>query len=86
MVDAILALGADAERRRRLGRAGRRFAETHLDRERIIARYVADLVAQAAARARRSRWRELRSRIAARLPQAPAIGYGTAPPELNGPR
>ena len=85
MVGAILALCADAERRRRLGRAGRRFAETHLDREPIIARYVADLVARIAAGAPRSRWRRLRSRVAARLPDPSTIGYA-APPEPNRPR
>jgi colanic acid biosynthesis glycosyl transferase WcaI len=83
MVDAILALCVDAERRRRLGRAGRRFAETYLDRERIIARYVAALVAPAVAR---SGWRQLRSRVAARLPDPSAIGYAAPPPEPNGRR
>jgi colanic acid biosynthesis glycosyl transferase WcaI len=83
MVDAILALCVDAERRRRLGRAGRRFAETYLDRERIIARYVAALVAPAVAR---SGWRQLRSRVAARLPDPSGIGYAAPPPEPNGRR
>ncbi|MDF2781688.1 MAG: colanic acid biosynthesis glycosyltransferase WcaI, partial [Geminicoccaceae bacterium] len=86
MVDAILALCADAERRRRLGRAGRRFAETYLDRERIIARYVADLVAHLPEAAPRSRWRQLRSRVAARLPDPAVIGYAGPPAELNGRR
>jgi colanic acid biosynthesis glycosyl transferase WcaI len=70
MVEAILDLCADAERRRRLGAAGRRFAETHLDRERIIARYVARLPAPAA-------------RGAAALGHAPAMTYASAPRDLS---
>ena len=67
MAGAILALAADAERRRELGRAGRRFAETHLDRELILARYerAAGPALPAAAPARRARWPRLRETLAA---------------------
>jgi colanic acid biosynthesis glycosyl transferase WcaI len=84
MVDAILSLCVDAERRRRLGEAGRRFAETHLDRERILARYVARLTAAAARTPTlRARRRPLRRPLAARLDHAPAMPYATAPSELS---
>jgi colanic acid biosynthesis glycosyl transferase WcaI len=76
MARAILALGADDERRRRLGRAARRFAETHLDRELIIQRYVHRVTAQASAgSALRTSWARLRDR----LPGIPAITYATPP-------
>jgi putative colanic acid biosynthesis glycosyltransferase WcaI len=84
MVGAILALCADAERRRRLGKAGRRFAETHLDRERIIGSYVTRMAAPAPRRtAARARWRQLRSVLPGRLPDAPALTYATPPPEIS---
>jgi colanic acid biosynthesis glycosyl transferase WcaI len=83
MARAILALGADPERRRRLGRAARRFAETHLDRELIIQRYVARMAAQVAAgSALRAWWPRLRGAVIARLPGMPAVTYAT-PPEAG---
>jgi colanic acid biosynthesis glycosyl transferase WcaI len=83
MIDAILALGADDEWRRRLGRAARRFAETHLDRELIVQRYVSRMAVQVAdGRTVRARWPRLRGHLAARLPGAPAGTYAT-PPEAG---
>jgi colanic acid biosynthesis glycosyl transferase WcaI len=83
MARAILALGADDERRRRLGRAARRFAETHLDREPIIQRYVSRMAAQVSAgSALRAWWPRLRDPVAARLPGAPTVTYAT-PPEAG---
>jgi colanic acid biosynthesis glycosyl transferase WcaI len=68
MARAILALAADAERRRQLGRAARRFAETHLDRGLILARYERALTRAARApTAGRARWPRLREALAARL-------------------
>ncbi|HSA82922.1 MAG TPA: WcaI family glycosyltransferase [Geminicoccaceae bacterium] len=86
MASAILALGADDELRHRLGRAARRFAETHLDRELIIQRYVRRVAAQVAAgNALGARWARLRDPGAARLPGAPPITFAT-PPEAAGRR
>jgi colanic acid biosynthesis glycosyl transferase WcaI len=80
MARAILALGADDERRRRLGRAARRFAETHLDRELIIQRYVRRVAAQVSAGSTvPAWWPRLRGAVAARLPGTPAVTYGTPP-------
>jgi hypothetical protein len=83
MAGAVLALAADAERRRALGRAGRRFAETHLDRGLILARYERTLAraarARPAERARRPRLREALARLAgpATLPYpTPPTGPG----------
>lgn len=81
MVDAIRALAADAERRRRLGQAGRRFAETHLDRELIIAHYADRLAAEARTGAELRGWRQrLGDRIAARLPRPLVTPLGIRPP------
>ena len=83
MARAIRALGADDERRRRLGRAARRFAETHLDRELIIQRYVRRVAAEiSAGSALRVWWARLREPVAARLPGTPAVTYAT-PPEAG---
>jgi putative colanic acid biosynthesis glycosyltransferase WcaI len=81
VVDAIRALAADAERRRRLGQAGRRFAETHLDRELIIARYADRLAAEVRPRALPAdRGQRLGERLAARLLRPPATPLGARPP------
>jgi colanic acid biosynthesis glycosyl transferase WcaI len=80
MARAIFALGADDERRRRLGRAARRFAETHLDRELIIQRYVRRVAAQVSAGSTVSAWwPRLRDAVAARLSGTPAVTYATPP-------
>ena len=81
MVDAIRALAADADRRQRLGQAGRRFAETHLDRELILAGYADRLAAAVRTGALPPAWRQrLGDRIAARLPRPPATPLGARPP------
>jgi colanic acid biosynthesis glycosyl transferase WcaI len=83
MIDAILALGADGESRRRLGRAARQFAENYLDRELIVQRYVSRLAAQVAAgNTVRVWWRRLRRPIVARLTGVRAVTYAT-PPEAG---
>ncbi len=78
MADAILALAVDAERRQRLGRGGRRFAEAHLDRELIIARYVAQIGTGVGADApARPWWQRLRAHLAARRPRLLATPFAT---------
>ncbi len=80
MADAILALATDTRRRQRLGQRGRRFAEGHLDRELIIASYVAKMAAApAAAAVRRSRWQRLGQHLAARPPRVLVAPVGTPP-------
>ena len=78
MAAAILALAADAERRRRLGEGGRRFAEDHLDRELIIAGYAERMAA--GVRTGRSWWQRLREQVATRRPRALATRFGTPRP------
>jgi putative colanic acid biosynthesis glycosyltransferase WcaI len=76
MAEAILALAADAERRRRLGQGGRRFAEAHLDRDLIIQQYVDRMAAGVrAAGSARSWWQRLRAHFGARRPRAIAAPY-----------
>jgi colanic acid biosynthesis glycosyl transferase WcaI len=78
MAGAVLALAADAEHRRELGRAARRFAETHLERGSILARYERTLIRAARARpAVRARWPRLREALAARLAGPTALPYPT---------
>jgi colanic acid biosynthesis glycosyl transferase WcaI len=80
MAGAVLALAANAERRRELGRAGRRFAETHLDRGLILARYERALTRAARPRpAERARWPRLRETLAARLAGPATLSYPTPP-------
>ncbi len=81
MVDAILALADDAERRQRLGDGGRRFAEIHFDRELIITRYVDQMAAGVRAGvAARSWWQRLREQVRARWPRALASPFATPRP------
>ena len=85
MAAAILMLAADAERRRELGRAARRFAETHLDRDLVLARYERQMVRTAAARpVTRPPWQRLREAIAARLAGSSAIPCPTPPATPGG--
>jgi colanic acid biosynthesis glycosyl transferase WcaI len=77
MANAILVLGADAERRRQLGRAARQFAETYLDRSLILSRYEERLSAAVLARrAAGSRWQRLRAAATLPLPTPPAAPGG----------
>jgi colanic acid biosynthesis glycosyl transferase WcaI len=77
LAEAILALASDPARRRRLGRGGRRFAEAHLDRELIIARYAERMAAGIAAVAPgRSWWQGLREQVAARRARVLAMPFG----------
>lgn len=72
MADAIVVLGADAERRRRLGRAARKFAETHLDRSLILARYETRILGIAPAGP------GIRRASAGRLAEAPVMPWPSA--------
>lgn len=79
MVEAILALAGDAERRRRLGEAARRFAESGLDRDLILTRYTRRLhrAARPPVPAQTSAWRRRwRDAVSARWPAvlAPPVG------------
>ncbi len=81
MAEAILALADDAERRHRLGQGGRRFAETYLDRELIMARYVDRMAAAVRAGTTATPWwQRLLRQIKLRRPRALAPRFATPPP------
>ncbi len=81
MVDALLELAGDAELRRRLGQAGRQFAENHLDRDLILTRYARRLDREVRLRpASRPRHVRLREALAGRLSWASIMSFGSPPP------